>query len=50
MIKFEGRTSQKITIPGKPIPVGFKQEALADSGYILNWEACRPGENEGGLS
>jgi hypothetical protein len=50
IIKFEGRTSQKITIPGKPIPVGFKQEALADSGYILNWEACRPGENEGGLS
>ena len=50
MVKFKGRSSQIITIPGKPIPVGFKQEALADSGYILNWEACRPNLNEGGSS
>ena len=50
MVKFEGRLSQIITIPGKPIPVGFKQEPLADSSYILNQEACRPGLNEGGSS
>jgi Transposase IS4 len=36
MLKFEGRTSQKITIPGKPIPTGFKIFALGDSGYICN--------------
>ena len=50
MVKFKGRSSQIITILGKPIPVGFKQEALADSGYILNWEACRLNLNEGGSS
>jgi hypothetical protein len=48
MIKFEGRSSQIICIPAKPIPEGFKLEALADRGYILNWEASRPGRNEGG--
>ena len=36
MIKFEGQTSQKVTIPGKSIPTGFKIFALADFGYILN--------------
>jgi hypothetical protein len=47
MIKFEGRSSQIICIPAKPIPKGFKLEALADRGYILNWEASRPDRNEG---
>ena len=50
MIKFEGRTSQKVTIPGKPIPTGFKIFALADSGYIYNWECTKPGLNEGLLT
>jgi Transposase IS4 len=36
MLKFKGRTTQKITIPGKPIPIGFKIFALGDSGYTLN--------------
>ncbi|KAF7502016.1 hypothetical protein GJ744_010058 [Endocarpon pusillum] len=36
IIKFEGRTSQKVTIPGKPIPTGFKLFALSDKGYTLN--------------
>ncbi len=36
MLKYEGRTSQKITIPGKPISTGFKLFALGDSGYIYN--------------
>jgi Transposase IS4 len=47
MLKFEGRSSQKTTIPGKPIPVGFKLFALADAGYILNWECTKPGLAEG---
>jgi hypothetical protein len=47
MLKFEGRTTQKITIPGKPIPIGFKIFALGDSGYIYNWEYTRPGLAEG---
>jgi Transposase IS4 len=47
MLKFEGRTIQKITIPGKPISIGFKIFALEDSGYTLNWECTRPGIVEG---
>jgi hypothetical protein len=47
MLKFEGRTTQKVTIPGKPIPTGFKIFALGDSGYTLNWEYTRPGIAEG---
>ena len=47
MLKYEGRTSQKITIPCKPIPTGFKLFALGDSGYIYNWECTRPGIAEG---
>jgi Transposase IS4 len=41
MLKFKGRTTQKITIPGKPIPIGFKIFASGDSGYTLNWEYTR---------
>ena len=47
MLKFEGRTTQKITIPGKPISTGFKIFALGDSGYIYNWECTSPGLAEG---
>ncbi len=43
MLKYEERTSQKITIPGKPILTGFKLFALGDSGYIYNWECTRSG-------
>jgi Transposase IS4 len=50
MIKFEGRTTQKITIPGKPIPIGFKIFALGDFGYTYNWECTRPGLAEGVLT
>jgi Transposase IS4 len=48
-LKFKGRTTQKITIPGKPIPTGFKIFALGDSGYTYNWESIRPGLTEGVL-
>ncbi len=47
MLKFEGRTSQKITISYKFIPTGFKLFALDNSGYIYNWECTRPGIAEG---
>jgi hypothetical protein len=47
MLKFEGRTAQKITILGKPILIGFKIFALGDFGYTLNWEYTRPGLTEG---
>ena len=50
MIKFKGRTSQKVTIPDKPIPTGFKIFTLADSGYIFNWECTKPELNEGLLT
>jgi hypothetical protein len=36
MLKFKGRTTQKITIFDKPIPTGFKIFALGDSGSIYN--------------
>ena len=50
MIKFEGRTLQKVTIPDKPISTGFKIFALANSDYIFNWECTKPGLNEGLLA
>ena len=50
MIKFKGRTSQKVTIPDKSILTRFKIFALADSGYIFNWECIRSGLNEGLLA
>ncbi len=47
MLKYEGRTSQKITILGKLISTGFKLFALGDFGYIYNWECTKPGITEG---
>jgi hypothetical protein len=46
ILKFEGRSTQKITIFGKPILTGFKIFALEDSGYIINWEYIKPGLNK----
>jgi hypothetical protein len=50
MLKFEGRSTQKITISRKPISTGFKIFALGDSGYTYNWECTRPGLAEGVLT
>jgi hypothetical protein len=47
MIRFEGRSHGVTTIPGKPVPTGFKFFALANIGYILNWECTAPGILEG---
>jgi Transposase IS4 len=46
MLKFKGRTTQKVTIPGKPIDQGLKDFALADEGYILSWLSTRPQKNK----
>ena len=50
ILKFEGRATQKITIPGKSISTGFKIFILGDSGYIYNWECTRLGLAEGVLA
>jgi hypothetical protein len=50
MLKFKGRSTQKITIPRKPISTGFKIFALEDSGYTYNWKCTRPGLAEGVLT
>jgi hypothetical protein len=50
ILKFEGRTTQKITISSKPISTGFKILALEDSGYTYNWKYTRPGLAEGVLT
>ena len=50
MPKFEGRTTQKITISGKSISTGFKIFALGDFGYIYNWECTRSELVEGFLT
>ncbi len=41
MLKFEERTSQKITISCKSISIEFKLFALDDSDYIYNWECIK---------
>ena len=50
MIRFKGRLSDITTIPGKPVPTGFKYFALADSSYILDHECTAPGRLEGELN
>ena len=43
MIRFEGRSHGITTIPGKPVPTGFKYFALTNNGYIINFECTAPG-------
>ena len=47
MLKFEGRTTQKITISSKSISTGFKIFALKNSDYTYNWKCTRPSLTEG---
>ena len=47
MLRYEGRTTQKIQIPRKSIDCGFKLFGLSCGGYIYTWEATKPGLNEG---
>lgn len=41
IIRFTGRASEIVHIPGKPTPVGFKIWAIADGGYVMDfmWHA-----------
>lgn len=37
IVRFTGRSKQKVTIPTKPTPTGFKIWVLAEAGYFLHW-------------
>ena len=37
MCPFTGRAKEKVNIPTKPTPEGFKRWTIADSGYFINW-------------
>ncbi|POR30845.1 Uncharacterized protein TPAR_08914, partial [Tolypocladium paradoxum] len=37
MVGFTGRAREKVTIPRKPTPTGFKVWAVAQAGYFLGW-------------
>jgi hypothetical protein len=41
---FEGRTREKVVIPTKPTPEGFKIWAIAEAGYLLSWLPHLPGK------
>lgn len=45
MIGFTGRSGQKVTIPTKPTPTGFKIWVVASQGYFLHWFWHIPGSN-----
>ena len=40
---FQGRASEIVTIPSKPIPTGYKIQIKASDGYVFDfiWHACR---------
>ena len=42
MIRFKGRSHDITTIPGKPVPTGFKYFVLAEDDYIINFECTAP--------
>ena len=45
--RFTGRTSEKVNIPSKPEPEGFKIWVLANAGYVLDWMHHAKGEKNG---
>ena len=47
MIRFEGRSHGITTIPGKPVPTGFKYFVLAEDGYIISFKCTAPRILEG---
>ena len=47
MLRYKGRTTQKIQIPRKLIDCRFKLFGLSCGGYIYTWEATKPSLNEG---
>jgi hypothetical protein len=45
--RFTGRAKEKVTIPSKPTPEGFKVWILANQGYVLDWIYHAKGEGNG---
>ena len=37
IVRFTGRSKQKVTIPNKPTPTGFNIWVVAKAGYFLGW-------------
>ena len=48
MARFQGRSHEKVTLPNKPTPEGFKIWVLADFGYVLTWLWHQKGSPKGG--
>ena len=49
MSRFTGRAKEKISIPTKPIPTGFKGWVIADQGYFLHWFWHAKGDGPQGI-
>lgn len=47
MIRFEGKSKAATTIPNKPTPTGFKVWAIAQKGFLWNWNFHISGSNNG---
>ena len=47
IVQYEGRVKETITVPGKPIPIGFKVWAVAQRGFLILWNWYVPGEKNG---
>jgi hypothetical protein len=47
MARFSGRSKEKVNIPTKPIPEGFKIWCLANIGYLLDWRFHHKGAGLG---
>jgi len=47
IVRFQGRVKETITVPGKPIPTGFKVWAVAQRGFLILWNWHVPGEKNG---
>ena len=49
MSRFTGRAKEKITIPTKSIPTGFKGWVIIDKGYFLYWFWYTKGNSPQGI-
>jgi hypothetical protein len=47
IVRFEGRVKETITVPGKPIPTGFKVWGAAQRGFMIVWNWHIPGMKNG---
>ena len=47
MSRFQGRSYETTTIPGKPIPTGYKIWTIAEKGYFLQWVWHAKGDKNG---